>query len=70
MCVGDHYSRFFKIYPVYKGPFTYLGNFSFRVNLPAYSLLIGISLTFQSQLWPEKKPIFRSEFERTPTFYT
>ena len=26
--------------------------------------MIGISLTFQRQLWPEKKPIFRSEFER------
>ena len=45
-----------------KGPFTYLGNF--RVNWTAYSLLIGNSLSFQGQLWPEKKPIFRSEFER------
>ena len=27
-------------------------------------LLIGNSLTFQRQLWQEKKPIFRSEFER------
>ena len=44
-----------------KGPFTYLGNF--MVNQTAYSLLIGISLTFQRQLWPEKKSIFRSEFE-------
>jgi len=29
--------------------------------------LIGNSLTFQRQLWPEKKPIFRSEFERKGT---
>ena len=26
--------------------------------------MIGNSLTFQRQLWPEKKPIFRSEFGR------
>ena len=48
-----------------KGPLTYLGNF--RVNWTAYSLLIGISLTFQRQLWPENKPIFRSEYERKGT---
>ena len=29
--------------------------------------MIGISLTFQRQLWLEKKPIFRSEFERKGT---
>ena len=44
-----------------KGPFTYLDDL--RVNKTAYSLLIGISLTFKRQLWPEKKPIFRPEFE-------
>ena len=49
----------------FKGPFTYLGNF--RVNWTVYSLLIGNSLPFQRQLWPEKKPIFRSEFERKGT---
>ena len=37
------------------------------VNQTAYSLLIGISLTFQRQMWPEKKPIFCSEFERKGT---
>ena len=29
--------------------------------------MIGIGLTFQRQLQPEKKPIFRSEFERKGT---
>ena len=38
------------------------------VNLTAHALLNGISLTFQRQLWPEKKPIIRSEFERTGMF--
>ena len=35
--------------------------------------MIDISLTFHRQLWPEKKPIFRSEFERkgmVPLSYT
>ena len=48
-----------------KGPFTYLDDL--RVNKTAYSLLIGISLNFKRQLWPEKKLIFRAEFERKGT---
>ena len=31
--------------------------------------MISNSLTFQRQLWPEKKPIFRSEFEQKGTLY-
>ena len=36
-----------------KEPFKYFGKF--RVNLTPYALLIDNSLTFQRQLWPEKK---------------
>ena len=45
-----------RIFSLLKGPFHYLGNF--RVNWTAYTLLIEKSLTFQRQLWPEKKNDF------------